>query len=84
MQYKKNLNHYCQNRNHKPNFNSNQKTKNYLRDMKQILYDMGPLRPGKSCKLHSSGKFRILQCPQNSMIRVKGQRETCASNLGVA
>ena len=43
-----------------------------------------PSRPGKSYKLSSSGKFRILQCPQNSMIRVKGQRETCASNFGVA
>ena len=40
--------------------------------------------PGKSCKSSLSGKFRILQCPQNSVIRDEGQRETCASNLGVA
>ena len=26
-------------------------------------------RPGKSCKSSSSGKFRALQCPQNSLIR---------------
>ena len=25
-------------------------------------------RPGKSCKLSSSGKFRVLECPQNRMI----------------
>ena len=26
-------------------------------------------RPGKSCKSSSSGKFSVLQCPQNSVIR---------------
>ena len=41
-------------------------------------------RPGKSCNSSSSGKFRILQCPQNSVIRDKGQRETCVLNVGVA
>ena len=41
-------------------------------------------RPGKSCKLSSSGKFRILQCPQNSVIRDKGQIEICIWNVGVA
>ena len=30
-------------------------------------------RPGKSFKWSSSGKFWILQCPQNSVIRDKGQ-----------
>ena len=29
-------------------------------------------RPGKSCKMSSSGKFRDLQCPQNSAIHNKG------------
>ena len=43
-----------------------------------------PFRPGKSCKLSSSGKFRILQCPQNSVICDKERRETCVSNVGVA
>ena len=38
-------------------------------------------RPGKSCKLSSSSKFRILQCPQNSVIPDKGQRETCLLNV---
>ena len=41
-------------------------------------------RPGKSCESSSSGKFRALQCPQNSVIHDKGQRETCVSNVGVA
>ena len=36
---------------------------------------------GNSCKLSSRGKFRILQCPQNNMIRDKGQRETCVLTL---
>ena len=38
-------------------------------------------RPGKSCKLSSGGKLRILQYPQNSVIRDKGQRETCVLNV---
>ena len=41
-------------------------------------------RPGKSCKSSSSGKFRALQSPQNSVIRDKGEREKCALNVGVA
>ena len=32
---------------------------------------MDHCRPGKSCKSSSSGKLRILQCPQNSLICVK-------------
>ena len=40
-------------------------------------------RPGKSCKLSSSGKFRALQCPQNSVIRNKGRNGTCALNVVV-
>ena len=44
--------------------------------MKEVLID---LRPGKSCKLSSSGKFRILQCPQKR----QRQRETCVLNVGV-
>ena len=38
-------------------------------------------RPGKSCKSSSRGKLRILQCPQNRVIRDKGQRETCVLNV---
>ena len=38
-------------------------------------------RPGKSCKSSSSGKLRSLQCPQNSAIHEKGQRETCVLNV---
>ena len=41
-------------------------------------------RPGKSCKSSSRGKLRYLQCPQNSVIRDNGQRETCVSNVGMA
>ena len=41
-------------------------------------------RPGKSCELSSSGKFRALQCPSNSVIRDKGWTEICVSNGGVA
>ena len=41
-------------------------------------------RPGKSCKSSSRGKLRILQCPQNSRIHDKGQRERCILNVGVA
>ena len=33
------------------------------------------LRPGKSFKMSSSGKLRVLQCPQNSVIREKGCKE---------
>ena len=40
-------------------------------------------RPGKSCKSSLSGKFRILQCSQNSVIHNKGQRETSVLNVGV-
>ena len=29
-------------------------------------------RPGKSCESSSSGKFRALECPQNSRIRDEG------------
>ena len=41
-------------------------------------------RSGKSCKSSSSGKFRCLQCPQNSVIHDKGWRDTCVLNVGVA
>ena len=44
---------------------------------------MDHYRPEKSCKSSSSGKLRILQCPQNSVIRSKGQRETYVLNIGV-
>ena len=47
-------------------------------------HSLGKTRPGKSCKSSSSGKFWILHCPQNSVIRDKGQRETCILNIGVA
>ena len=43
----------------------------------------GPSRPGKSYKSSSSGKFRMLQCPQNSVIRDKDQIETRVLNFGV-
>ena len=29
------------------------------------------------------GKFRALKCPQNGVIRDKGQRETCVFTVGV-
>ena len=41
-------------------------------------------RPGKSCKLSSSGKFRALQCPQNSVIRDNRSTKISALNVGVA
>ena len=41
-------------------------------------------RPGNSCKLSSSGKFKNLQCPQNSVIRDKGWPEIYTLNVGVA
>ena len=41
-------------------------------------------RPGKSCESFSNGKFIAMQCPQNSVIRDKIQRETFVSNDGVA
>ena len=45
---------------------------------------MSETRPGNSCKSSSRGIFRILQCPQNRVIRDKGQRETYILNVGVA
>ena len=48
-----------------------------------VTWDPGD-RPGKSCKLSSSEKFRISQCPQNSVIRDKVQRESSVLNVGVA
>ena len=41
-------------------------------------------RPGKSCKSSSSRKLIISHCPQNCVIRDKGQRKTCVLNVGVA
>ena len=41
-------------------------------------------RPGKSCKLSSSGKFKALQCPQNSVIDDNGWTEIYVLNVGVA
>ena len=41
-------------------------------------------RPGKSCISSASRKLRILQRPQNSVIRDKVQRETWVLNIGVA
>ena len=45
---------------------------------------MGPgsLRPGKSCEFSSSGKSRVLKCPQNSAICDKGWAEIHGSNVG--
>ena len=30
-------------------------------------------RPGKSCKMSSSGRFGVSKCPQNGVIRDKGE-----------
>ena len=48
-----------------------------------LIFGLGWARPGKSCQFSSRGKFRILQCPQNSVIRDKGRRESCELNAGV-
>ena len=55
----------------------------YIRfgEEKCLMRERSMARPGKSCKLSSSGKLGILQCPQNSVIRNKGQRETCVLNV---
>ena len=39
--------------------------------------------PEKSCKWSSSGKFRALQCPQNSVICDNGWTERYVLNVGV-
>ena len=44
---------------------------------------MAANRPGKSCKLSSSGKFRALQCPQNSVIPHIGWTEMYVLNVVV-
>ena len=41
-------------------------------------------RPGKSCKWSSSGKFRALQCPQNSVNCDTGWSKIYVLNVGVA
>ena len=41
-------------------------------------------RHGKSFNLSSSGKFRAVQCPQNSMIHDKWWPEMCKLNVAVA
>ena len=46
-----------------------------------IHTSIGTSRPGKSCKLSSSGKLRDLQCPQNG---VSCDKEICALIVGVA
>ena len=40
-------------------------------------------RPGKRCKISSSGKFREMECAQNSVINDKGSPEICVFNIGV-
>ena len=47
------------------------------------LYIIQRLRQGKSYKSFSSGKFRILQCPQNSGICDNRWTEIYVSNVGV-
>ena len=44
-----------------------------LQSINTYVKGRGGVRPGKSCILSTSGKFRILQCPQNTLIRHKGQ-----------
>ena len=46
--------------------------------------ERGFARPGKGCKLSSSGKFCALQCPQKSVIRNNGWTEINVLNIGVA
>ena len=41
-------------------------------------------RPGKTCQSSSSGNFRIVQCPKNSVIRDKRQNEVCIFNVDLA
>ena len=41
-------------------------------------------RPGKSCKMSSSGRFKVSKYPQNSVIRDKGRPKLFVLNIGVA
>ena len=48
------------------------------------LFRCQQLRPEKSCKSSLCGKFRALQCPQNSVIRGNGWTEIYVVNVTVA
>ena len=41
------------------------------------------IKSGKSCESSSSGKFKALQCPQNSAIRDNGWTDLFVLNVGV-